>query len=525
MTATPSLAEQAGAAFNRRDWPQARELARGALARQPQAGMHYVAGIACLELGQRFDAVEHLRRAVAMAPDRADFGAQLARALSLARHGHEAVQAADRTLALGPSDPLTLDTLGVVYTQAGAHHKAAAAFRLAAERQPERAHFQFNLATALVSLGDIDAAEQALEACLAREPTHWRAHLTLAQLRRQTPGANHLARLEALRPRAEADPLGRMSINLALAKEYEDLGRFAEAFSCLTRGKAAGRALRPYAIERDTALFEALMQAFPAPDTAAPAGCPSTEPLFVIGMPRSGTTLAERILSSHPDVHAAGELPNFGLVLKQLSGSRTPVLLDPDTVARGRRVDARRLGEAYLASTRPGTSGKPRFVDKLPHNFLYAGFIARALPNARIVCLRRHPLDTCLGNFRQLFSMASPNFDYSFDLLDIGRYYVLFDRLIAHWDRVLPGRILQLDYEQLVVDQERASRRLLDFCGLDWHADCLRFERNAQPVATASAVQVRSPIYRGALDRWRHYQVQLGPLRELLGRAGIAVPD
>jgi tetratricopeptide (TPR) repeat protein len=520
-----SPAGQASAAFNRRDWVRAREFAWQALAQQPQAGMHYVAGIACLELGQRPQAVAHLRQAVAMAPERADFGAQLARALSLARLGREALEAADRTLALAPGDPLTLDTLGVVYTQAGAYAKAAAVFRQAAERQPGRAHFQFNLATALVYLGDIDGAEQALEACLAREPGHWRAHLTLAQLRKQTPAANHLSRLEALRPRADADPIGRMSINLALAKEHEDLGQFAEAFACLARGKAAGRALKPYTIERDAALFDALMQAFPAPDAMASTGCSSGEPLFVIGMPRSGTTLVERILSSHPDVHSAGELPNFGMVLKQLSGSRTPVLLDPETVARGRHVDPCQLGEAYLASTRPGTSGKPRFVDKLPHNFLYAGFIARALPNARIVCLRRHPLDTCLSNFRQLFSMASPNFDYSFDLLDIGRYYVLFDRLIAHWDRVLPGRILQVDYERLVERQEPTSRRLLEFCGLPWHEDCLRFERNAQPVATASAVQVRSPIYRGALGRWRHYETELGPLRDLLGRAGIALAD
>ncbi|MEO7198993.1 MAG: sulfotransferase, partial [Dokdonella sp.] len=185
--------------------------------------------------------------------------------------------------------------------------------------------------------------------------------------------------------------------------------------------------------------------------------------------------------------------------------------------------DWRKLGETYLTSTRPGTGKKPRFIDKLPHNFLYAGYIAKALPKAKIICLRRNPMDTCLSNFRQLFAPKTPFFDYSFDLLDTGRYYVLFDRLMAHWQRVLPGRILELDYEELVDSQETCSRRLLQHCELPWHDACLQFERNPSPVATASAVQVRAPIYRSSMQRWRHYEAQLTDLRALLRNAGIAL--
>jgi hypothetical protein len=240
-------------------------------------------------------------------------------------------------------------------------------------------------------------------------------------------------------------------------------------------------------------------------------------------MPRSGTTLVERILSSHPEVHSAGELENFPLAVKHASGSATPSLTDPDTIRRASDLDWRALGNRYIQGTRMLTGGKPRFVDKLPHNFLYAGHIARALPNASIICLRRGPMDTCLGNFRQLFSLVSPYYDYSFDLLDTGRYYLLFDRLMAHWETTMPGRILRVDYEDLVDHQEDVTRRLLAHCRLPWNDACLRFEENALPVSTASAVQVRAPMFRSSLQRWKRYEPQLQPLRTLLEAGGAKV--
>jgi hypothetical protein len=196
-------------------------------------------------------------------------------------------------------------------------------------------------------------------------------------------------------------------------------------------------------------------------------------------------------------------------------------MLDSETIQRARGLDWAALGERYVTSTRPATGRQPHFIDKLPHNFLYAGWIARALPRAKIICLRRDPLDTCLSNFRQLFAPQSPNFGYSFDLLDTGRYYALFDRLMAHWQRVLPGRILEVQYEALVDSQEASTRQLLEFCLLPWNDDCLQFERNAAPVNTASVVQVRSPIYRSSLRRWKKYEPQLGELQSVLAAAGV----
>lgn len=514
---------QAVAALNRNDWPQALTLAGRVLPAAPaHAGVHFVAGVAALQLQQLPLALRHLRSAVALNSARADYGAQWARALSAARLTREAVEAADAAAALSPDDPMTLDTLGVVYSQTNAHSKAAEMFRQVAALRPDGASFRFNLATSLTFSGDTAAAEQEYEACLARDPRYWKAHLALAQLRKQRVEDNHVPRLQSLVQQNAGDATGEMYLHLALSKEYEDLGERERSFEHLQTGKAAGRSTRSYSFERDAALFKALELGCPKPSPTS-VGHGSSEPIFVIGMPRSGTTLVDRILSSHPQVHSAGELQNFGAILKRASGSRTPHLLDPDTIARSISLDWERVGAAYIDSTRPGTGHTPRFIDKLPHNFFYVGHIARALPQARIICLRRNPMDTCLSNFRQLFAQTSPYYDYSFDLLDTGRYYVMFDRLMAHWQRVLPGRILEIDYETIVDAQEASTRRLLEFCGLPWDAACLRFEQNEAPVSTASAVQVREPIYRSALQRWKRYEMQLAGLRSLLEEAGIKV--
>jgi hypothetical protein len=188
-------------------------------------------------------------------------------------------------------------------------------------------------------------------------------------------------------------------------------------------------------------MFDALIRTFPAPHDGPTDGDSTDEPIFIIGMPRTGTTLLDRVLSSHPDVYSAGELQNFPTALQRASGSRLPLLFEPDIVTYARAIDWRQIGATYLANTRPATADRPRFIDKLPHNFLYAGFIARALPRAKIICLRRDPLDACLGNFRHLFDRETPFYDYSFDVLDTGRYYIQFDRLMVHWKNVLPGRI------------------------------------------------------------------------------------
>lgn len=519
------LYDQLAKAFDQHAWPEVKERAVRLLPLAPHhPGVYYMLGVASMESGQMAAAVEALHRATLLEPRRVGFIVQYAKALTAVRRSREAKLEADRAVALSPTDPATLDMLGVIFTHVGDFASASSAFRQATTLAPESAPFRYNWATSLIACGDHAAAELELEACLSLNPHHWLAHVTLAQLRRQTPQNNHVERLEhLLRQVGEtSDPEASTCLNMALAKEYEDLSDYRLSYHHLVLGKKANATNRAYSGQRDQEMFAALMERFSTIQTTV-GNCPSSEPIFIVGMPRSGTTLVDRIVSSHPDVQSAGELLNFAMLVKQSSGSRSPALMDADTVVRSHDADLGRLGEMYLASTRPLTGKKPRFIDKLPHNFLYAGYIANALPNAKIICLRRDPMDTCLSNFRQLFGEKSPFFNYSFDLLDIGRYFVLFDRLMAHWQRVLPGRILEVNYGDLVESQEASSRRVLEFCGLSWNEACLRFEENPNPVATASTVQVRAPIYRSSLGRWKKYGTLLGPLQELLAAAGIPI--
>ncbi len=523
MTDPAKTYAQASAAFNQRNFAQALQLASQLLPQAPNhAELHFLAGMSALELQDMGPALEYLQRSVNLYPKRADYATQFARALSMVNLSADAVKVAEHALTQQPLDAQTLDTLGVVFTRANAHERATALYDRAVALMPNHPNYHHNFAKSLVFMNRFDEAERELEACIQLAPGSWGAHLTLSQLRRQTPERNHLKRLHALLAKSAGNLAAQLNLHLSLAKEYEDLGDHPNAFEHLTAGKAAAKAMIRHASEQDDLLFATVMRASPAPQ-AATAGYATDEPIFVIGMPRSGTTLVERILSSHPDVHAAGELQNFPLALKRASGSRTPQLIDTEVIERAQNVDWRALGEDYLTSTRPDTGLTRRFVDKLPHNFLHVGAIANALPNAKIICLRRNPMDTCLGNFRQLFTLASPYHGYSNDLLDIGRYYILFDRLMAHWKQQFPGRILEISYEALVESQESHTRELLAFCELPWHDACLRFEENLAPATTASAVQVREPLYRDAMQRWKQYEPQLAGLRNLLEQAGIAV--
>ena len=515
------LLDEALQARARGDHAQAGQLAVRAMQMDANcAEAHYLAGLASLDARQLGPALEHLNRALAIETENAEYDTHFARALAMSgRYGH-ALQVANIAYALTPADPLTLDALGGVYMQCNAHERANAMFRRAVAALPDRALGRFNAAVTSTFTGNLAAAEAHFDACIELMPTCWAAYGLRSRLRRQTADDNHLEALRTLLARHAADIDAQIHLHSALAKECEDLGDYAAAFEHMRLGKAAARTRVDYRPEQDRALVDALIAAFPDA-VATDAGYGSDEPIFVVGMPRSGTTLVERILSSHPDVHPAGELTEFGTQLCRLAPAGAPARLCPELIAQSHRYDWHQLGLRYVDGTRPQTALKPRFIDKLPRNFLYLGLIAKALPNAKIVCLRRHPLDTCLSNFREAFAEDSAFHGYSFDLLDIGRFYIQFDRMMAHWDRVLPGRILQLDYETLVAEKEATTRRLLAHCELEWHDACLDFQHNRSAVATASTAQVREGMHRRGVGRWEKFRPWLGPLEELLRDAGI----
>lgn len=481
---------------------------------------HFLLGIAESNAGRIRAGIEHLGRAVALDPQ-GEYRAQLSKLYIIVRQDGEAAATLREAEQALPSDAFSLDTMGCVYARLGDHVAALAHFTEAVRREPGNIEYRYNQAATFNFLGHADDAEAALEALLALAPDNARAHHLLASLRKQTPAHNHVARLTRTRARAQ-DGRDRLLLGYALMKELEDLGQPAEALDALCAANAEHRATLPYAFARDAAVFDAVEAAWPLPQAAS--GVPTDGPIFIIGMPRTGTTLVDRILSSHPTVESAGELQAMPLAVKKAAGTRTSTVMDPETIAAAVQADMGAIGRDFLERARHHRRDPSlRFTDKFPGNFLYAGFIAQALPAARIVCLRRSPMDTVLSNFRNLFAVSSRYYDYSYDLLDIAAYYVRFDRLIAQWREALPGQMIEVSYEDLVADQEGETRRLLAHCGLSWSDDCLSFHTSAAPVSTPSAAQVRRPIYRDSVARWKRHEAVLEPVRRFFEQSGIHI--
>lgn len=481
--------------------------------------------------GRREQALEIFARARALAPDNPDYAAEAGKTLIALRRHREALAAAGQGLALGPERATTWNTLGSVFSHAGEQERALQCFEAANKllesaagkglSREWQADLQFNLGACARFCGEFDTAERALERAVELQPAHFRAHAALAQLRRQRPDSHHLARLESLRGRVRSAE-DQLNLGHAIAKEHEDLGEYAAAFAALQWGKARLRREQPHDVTKDEALLESIQLLFDRAGFAGAApGVNSNEPIFVVGMPRTGTTLVERILGGHSRVFAAGELPHFPLAVKRLAATPGSEVLNSATLRAGLALDPATLGRQYLESTRPRTGQRAHFIDKLPLNFAYLGLIRRALPGARFICLRRDPMDTCVSNYRQQFASNFPYYRYALDLLDCGRYYLAFDRLIRHWQAVLPGGLLEVQYEQLVTEPEAQAQRLLDWCELPWEPGCLDFQQRREAVATASAVQVRRGIYRDSLQLWRRYASEVEPLRALLQRAGV----
>jgi tetratricopeptide (TPR) repeat protein len=518
---------EAERALNRRDFRLAHELCLKILTAQPtHADALFLLGMIAAEHRNFGKALEVIDRAIASEPRKAEFFAHRGRCLVALHRPREAFEAAQHALVLGPNDGLTLDTIGVVMTRAGAHANAVEPFRLGVAREPEKPAYRYNLGAALQFVGDLEGAAREYRAALRLDPRFHRAWSSLAQVAKAPLARAEVALLEQMLADPAIDADAELHLCHALAKQHEDEGRYAAAFGLLERGKRRKSATLGYTFAADREVFAAAAR-LPAAlaqraGAGAGAGCDSPEPIFIVGMPRTGTTLVERILSSHPSASSAGELTNFGLELKRATRTQSNRVLDAETLAAAADVELAAVGAAYVESTRPRTGHTARFIDKMPLNFFFAPLILRALPNAKVICLRRNALDTCLSNFRQLFATSFSYYNYGYDLLDTGRYYLGFHATAALWKAELRRNYLEVRYEDVVDNAERETRRLLDFCELPWDPRCLEFERNAAPVATASSVQVRQPIYRSALDRWRHYEHELAPLRALLAAEGVS---
>ena len=511
--------------MNRRAYREAHGLCLEILKSEPDfADAYFLLGMIAFAHRQIAKALELIDRALSNAPDNAEYLAHRAQCLTLLKRDAEALEVAERALALEPRQALTLDTIGVVLSKVGAHEKAKESLRRAIALKPNEPQFHFNLASSLQFLGEFEKAAESYEKAVALKPDFYRAHWALAELRKATPEINDAERLKALLPGASKDADAMLYLCHGLAKIHEDLGEWAAAFDYLQQGKRLKAKQVDYRFSSEAELFGVVKSLCNEEFLAGGSpGFDSDEPIFVVGMPRTGTTLVERILSSHDDVFSAGELNDFGLTLKRMTGTPSRRVLDTETVRAAQRIDFSKVGEDYIQATRPRTGNTPYFIDKMPLNYLYAGFIRKALPRAKIVCLRRDPLDTCWANFKQLFATEFSYYNYAYDLRTTGEYYLLFDDLARHWRSTLGDAYLEIRYEDVVADLEGEARRLLSFCGLGWDDRVLSFHENTSPVATASAVQVRSPIYSSSVGRWKRYGEQLEPLVDLFASRGIVV--
>ena len=473
--------------------------------------------IALTGCGRPEEALPHFEQAVVLAPGQSDFHCDLGAVLLKLKHPQQAADCYRRALSLAPNSPAALCGLGEAAGGLGLHEKAVPCFERAVALAPDFALAHYNHGTALAYLGRKAEAKKAFARAVELEPGNHAFHSALIGLEKTAADSEHLKALEA--QAADADRLDkndRIALHFTLAKAYDDTGDYARAFEQLQRGNAAKRGR--YDVQRDLARFRAIAQAFPAEFLAARAGqgAPAEAPVFIIGMPRSGTTLVEQILASHSVVFGAGEqpiLPDF--INAGRAGRDFPAAVD--TLAEG---EWRSLGEAYAKALRALSPQAARITDKLPLNFQLAGLIHITLPKARIIHVRRDPLDTCFSCYSILFD---DDLDFAYNLEDLGRYYRGYQGLMEHWQTVLPaGAMLEVQYEKLVADLEPEARRLIDFCGLAWDERCLKFHETVRPVETASMHQVRQPLYRTSVGRAARYAPWLEPLQRAL--AGDAAP-
>ena len=422
-------------------------------------------------------------------------------------------------------DPVLWDLIGTLYSRANDQPRALAAYERAVALAPDQPAFVFNRAAVRRFLGQLAQSEADYDRVISLRPTDFEAYKNRSDLRRQTTGRNHVAALRRLQAQSLDDWRGAVQVHYALAKEYEDLGDYAASFEQLRSGSRLRRAHLRYDIATDLATVDWIIEAFPAtatsPSDATPsAGAPG--PIFILGLPRSGSTLVERILGRHSKVHSAGELQSLALtIVEAVRGRSGAVRMSRRELIDGSsRLDFDALGRDYLARARASGAIGECFSDKMPLNYLYCGLIRRALPRARIVHVQRHPMAACYAMYKTLFEDAYP---FSYDLSELARYYLAYRRLMQHWTLACCGVIHELRYESLIGDQMGETRRLLDYCGLDWEDACAQFHENPEASTTASAAQVRQPIYDSSVAQWRHYGDQLSELRRLLVEGGIDV--
>ncbi len=509
LAATDAELLAAADALAANDLPRAERALRARLKARPTdiAAIRMLAELAG-RIGRNRDAETLLRRALELAPGFAPARHNLA--LLLHRHGNSggALAHVDRLLADEPANATYAILKAAILGGLGDYAAAVAMYRDILSRYPRQAKVWMSLGHTLKTLGRQEEGVAAYRESLRIEPTLGSSWWSLANLKTFRFTSDDTAAMRAALTTPGLDEEGRFHIEFALGKAEEDAGRYRESFAHYAKGNRLRRATIDYDPAHVTAIIDRQCATLDADFFTARAGwgCPAEDPIFVVSLPRSGSTLIEQILASHSQVEGTMELPDIGMLANRLG---------PGGIVGLSKADASALGEEYLDHTRvQRKSGRPYFVDKMPNNWTYLPLIHLILPKARVVDARRHPLGCGFSVFKQHFARGQ---SFSYDLEEIGRYYRDYVRALAHIDRVLPGRVHRVFYERMVEDTEAEVRALLDYARLPFEAACLNFHETDRAVRTASSEQVRRPIFREGMDHWRHFEPWLEPLSAALG--------
>jgi tetratricopeptide (TPR) repeat protein len=525
----PAEVVTASSMFADGDIFDAERLIRQFLLTQPD---HIEAMRLLAQIGMKLDVLDDaeflLESVVTFAPDYHLARYEYAVVLSQ-RHKHaQALKEAHRLIATEPTHRAYRTIRATACTGLGDHEGALQIYRELSAEAPQTPDLHLSIAHALKTLGRQQEAIVSYRTAAAVKPNYGDAYWSLANLKTYRFTDDELARMRAEEV-ADTTPLvDRYHLCFALGKALEDRAEYAASFEYYERGNALKKSecrYKPGLIERNARL-QASVCTREFFESRRGVGCDRADPIFIVGLPRAGSTLLEQILASHSKVEGTMELADIPRLVHHLQGREQDdsKLRYPTVLAELTAEQLTRLGEKYLTDTqvyRTG-AGQPFFIDKMPNNFRHIGLIHLMLPNARIIDARREPMACCFSNFKQLFASGQ---EFTYSLEDIGRYYRSYVELMAHWDAVLPGKILRVQHEEVVEDLEGNVRRLLEFCGLEFEPQCLEFYKTGRSVRTASSEQVRQPIFKDGLDQWRHFEPWLEPLKEALGPLATPAPS
>ena len=502
------------------DWATVERCARGILGlnRNHPEG-HFLAGLVGKAAQNPRQAIESFEMVLRIDSERYDAAVELATLMSMARRNGEAAALLGRYEERLSNSPKYLDMAATTYTEIGLPERAWPLYQKAVALQPEIPLFQGNLAACAVYVGEMETARQAYRDLLRDSPTHQRNHYHLSRIQRARDTAHIDEMLEVLE-KTGLPPERNIFLYFALGKEYEDLGRWDDAFDFYKRGNDAAYAISRYDVKADIDIVDKVIEICDRRwiTEGTTADRSARWPLFIVGLPRTGTTLTERIIASHSKVTSIGETEFIQMMIRKVSGVATVEKMTPEILEAASQQPAQSIRDGYTDTVSYRLGDEPIFIDKLPFNVLYLGFIARAWPGKPIVLLKRNPMDSCFSMYKQVFTWA---YKFSYNLETLADYYIAYERLCRHWRNVLGDQLVEIEYEDLVANQEAETRRLLDGIGLDFEDACLQFEKNAAPSTTASSVQVREKVYSDSVEKWRRFERHLESLRKRLEAGGV----